>query len=300
MNYKGYELLEYSDRVVVKNIKDFNLVHTFECGQCFRWIKQKDSSFIGVVKGKVIRVKLTQDILEIYGTNIEDFINIWFDYFDLGRDYGLIKEKLSQIDSMLAEAVQFGWGIRLLKQDIWEALICFIISANNKIPRIMKIVQNISIMCGKKTIFKEEEHYSFPTVEAIVNLDFEELLKCKAGFRSKYILQTAKDVLDKKIDLYNFSKSSTVEARNELIALSGVGEKIADCVLLFSGSKYDVFPIDVWVKRVMEEIYFKKETSIKDIRYFANQYFGDLVGFAQQYLFYYAREKSIGKEKHFL
>src|SRR5690554_3865212 len=137
MEYKGYKIIQKDNRVLVEGIKDFNLVHTFECGQCFRWIRQIDGSYTGVAKGRVINVSFCNDRLQIYNSNVEDFTNIWYDYFDLGTDYSDIKKNIVN-DEVMKKAVEFGWGIRILKQDLWETLISFIISANNRIPRIMK------------------------------------------------------------------------------------------------------------------------------------------------------------------
>jgi N-glycosylase/DNA lyase len=293
MDYRGYKISQDGNRVIVRNIKDFNAVHTFECGQCFRWIRQADGSYTGVVRGKVLNVSVEDDTLILKNTNLEDFKNIWFDYFDLGRDYGQVKEAVMR-DAIMREAAAFGWGIRLLKQDIWETLISFIISANNRIPRIMKTVGVISKIYGEKLEMDGEEYYSFPVVSKLTQSSLQDLEVCKGGFRCKYILNSSRMISDGEISLNKISQLDTDSARKELMKFPGVGPKVADCVLLYSGTKYDVFPTDVWVKRVMEELYFKREAGFKEIHEFARNYFGNLAGFAQQYLFYFAREKKIG------
>lgn len=293
MDYRGYKISQDGNRVIVRNIKDFNAVHTFECGQCFRWIKQADGSYTGVARGKILNASVDDDTLILKNTNLEDFKNIWFDYFDLGRDYSQVKEAVMR-DDIMREAAAFGWGIRLLKQDIWETLISFIISANNRIPRIMKTVGVISKIYGERLEMDGEEYYSFPEVSRLTQSSLQDLEVCKGGFRCKYILNSSQMISEGEINLNKISQLDTDSARKELMKFPGVGPKVADCVLLYSGTKYDVFPTDVWVKRVMEELYFKREAGFKEIQEFAGNYFGNLAGFAQQYLFYFAREKKIG------
>lgn len=293
MEYKGYEVSVQHDSVIVHKIRDFNVEHTFECGQCFRWLRQDDGSYTGVAKGKVLNVNVVEQDLVLKNTNIDCFKNIWFDYFDLGRDYGKIKEAVAKDDNM-KKATEFGWGIRLLKQDIWEALISFIISANNRIPRIMKSIGIIAKQYGEGII---EEFYSFPNAQQLAATTVEKLEESKAGFRCKYILDAAHMVNTEDIELEKLAKLSVSDAKAELMRIHGVGPKVADCVMLYSGTSHEVFPTDVWVRRVMEELYFNREASFKEIGEFATNYFGQLAGFAQQYLFYYARENKIGTSK---
>lgn len=293
MEYKGYKIGQEGNSVIVDKIKDFDPVHTFECGQCFRWLRQEDGSYTGVAKNKVINVSVVDDALLIKNTNIEDFKNIWFDYFDLGRDYGQIKDAVMKDDNM-KKATAFGWGIRLLKQDIWETLISFIISANNRIPRIMKTVGVIAREYGDELTMDGEKFYSFPEVKKLSQSTIEGLEVCKGGFRCKYIINSSNIISNGQVNLCQIVQMDTDDAREELMKFPGVGPKVADCVLLYSGTKYNVFPTDVWVRRVMEELYFKREASFGEIQKFAGSYFGDLAGFAQQYLFYFARENKIG------
>ncbi len=292
MNYKGYLLEEKDGCLKVGNVRDFNLTHIFECGQCFRWIKQEDGSYRGIVGGKLAQVSFEGDTLYIGNSGIQDFIDTWFDYFDLGTDYSKIKTALEK-DAIMKEAIKTGYGIRLLRQDFWEMLISFIISANNMILRIMKTVDTLSVMKGK-CIDAEKCCYGFPEIEALAAATLEEIENCRAGFRCKYIYQTSQLMKDGKITKDSLIKLKTEAARKELMTLPGVGPKVADCVLLFSGLKFDVFPTDVWVKRVMEELFIKREASHGEIQQFAVDNFGDLTGYAQQYLFYHARLNKIG------
>lgn len=294
MNYKGYELTEGDKCIIVEGVRDFDPVHTFECGQCFRWERLPDGSFTGIVKNKVINLKLQDGIMVLKNTDIEDFKGIWFDYFDLGRNYTEIKKQLSQKDEYMKKAVEFGWGIRILRQDIWETLISFIISANNRIPMIIKVVAALSQMYGKELNMDGDGFYSFPEPEQLAEAVLDRLQACRGGFRCKYISDSSKLIREGVVELDKLVGMNTADARCMLELLPGVGKKVADCTLLYSGTKYDVFPTDVWVKRVMEELYFKREASFKEIQDFAAEYFGELAGFAQQYLFYYARENKIG------
>ncbi|MDP4092211.1 MAG: DNA glycosylase [Bacillota bacterium] len=293
MEYNGYKLVEIDGRVEVHGIRDFDLVQTFECGQCFRWNRNTDGSYTGVVNGKVTRVSLDLGVLTLTNCTIDDFTGFWYEYFDLGRDYGGIKKTLG-FDPILKKSAEFGSGIRLLKQDIREVLISFILSANNRIPRIMKTVEELSKIFGEKLEYQDTTYYSFPQLEALSVTDLQRLEICKGGFRCKYIKGASQMVEQKKIDLLSLKSMEIGAAREELMQLPGVGPKVADCILLYSGTKYEVFPTDVWVKRVMEQLYFKRNAGFKEIQDFARQHFGELAGFAQQYLFYYARKNKIG------
>lgn len=286
-----YKIVEIENDLIIEGITDFNPIHTFECGQCFRWLRQIDGSYNGNAKGKYINISMKEDKVIIRNSNITDFKNIWYQYLDLDTDYADIKRKLRQIDEYMLKAVEFGNGIRILKQELWETVISFIISANNGIPRIMKIIDTLAHEFGEE-VYKDM--FSFPNVEMLYNRSLEELEICRGGFRCKYIYNTARIVKEGIVDINEIGRMSTLEAKEHLKKLPGVGPKVADCILLFSGTKLDVFPTDVWVKRVMEELYFGREASFKEIEAFADEHFGSLKGYAQQYLFYYARENKIG------
>ena len=293
MLYRGLEIEEGPDYVQINGVKDFDAVHTFECGQCFRWVREMDGSYTGVVKNRVGNVKFQDGLLTIGNSGMKDFQDIWYDYLDLGRDYSAIKKALAK-DEIMEKAVAFGYGIRLLRQNIWEALISFIISSNNRIPRIMKVVAALSHSYGEELSAGGKSYYAFPAADRLKSVCLEELEVCKGGYRCKYILNTAEKVAKGAVELDKLGELDADNARELLTGLPGVGNKVAGCILLYSGTKYDVFPTDVWVKRVMEELYLKREASFKEIQAFAREYFGPLAGFAQQYLFYYARENRIG------
>ncbi|SHH38998.1 DNA-3-methyladenine glycosylase family protein [Tepidibacter thalassicus] len=291
------KIYEEKNRVVVENMKDFEPKHIFECGQCFRWNLEDDNSYTGVVFGKILNIKKEDDIIYFNNTNLNEFHNIWYKYFDLERDYTNIKNKLKKIDNYLEKAVEFGGGIRILNQDEWEILISFIISANNRIPMIKKAIENLSKNYGEYIgEFRDKKYYSFPSPKKMNSLSEDEIRKCGTGFRAKYIKDASFIVYRQNCDIYKYKNLDTDMCRKELLQFCGVGPKVADCVMLFSMQKYDTFPVDVWVKRVMEEFYLEESLSLNKIRNYGISKFGKLSGFAQQYLFYYARELGIGKK----
>lgn len=294
MNYRAYQS---ENQVIVEGLDHFETKDIFECGQCFRWIVESDGSYTIVALGKVLNVRKQDDKVIFDNTNLEDFENIWHDYFDLSRDYGEVISQL-QSDKTLKKATEFGSGIRILNQDEWEMLISFILSANNRIPMIKRSIKLLSENFGELIgEYRGNKYYSFPRAQSLIGLSVEDLADCKTGFRAKYILAAAEMVGEKQIDIYKIKHLETAEARKELMKFKGVGPKVSDCIMLFSMGKQDAFPIDVWVKRVMEHFYLDQDTNLKDIQIYAGEKFGDLAGFAQQYLFYYARELDIGKKK---
>lgn len=224
-----------------------------------------------------------------------DIKEIVTNYFDLKRSYSEIKDKLSKVDENVNLSIKYGEGIRILNQDLWETIISFIISANNNIPRIKGIIERLSLKYGKEIDWNGEKYYTFPTPEELKDVKVQDFRDLGTGFRDIRLYETTKMVLDKKVDLQELHNIETTKARDELLSLSGVGPKVADCILLFSDLKrFDVFPIDVWVRRVMNELYIKNpdETKVnkKDIARIAKEKFGDLEGLAQQYLFYWKRD----------
>ena len=283
-----------NDKVILDGVKNFNIKQILECGQCFRWEKVGELNYIGVAHGRVIEVIQEDDKVTILNTNEEDFNNIWLDYFDLKRDYSEIKAGLAH-DEILGKSVEYGYGIRLLNQEHFELLISFIISARNSIPSIMKTIKKISQKWGTPIEYKGNTYYTFPTPEQLKDATEEEIKETGASFRSKYIVDTIAKVNENSydFDLERISKLNTDECHVALQNFKGVGSKVADCIMLFSMRKYSAFPVDVWVKRAMIFFYGAEDASLNKIRIFARDKFGELAGFAQQYLFYYARENKI-------
>lgn len=290
------KLYEENNLVILEDVENFDARAIFTCGQAFRWYEEKDGSFTTVHLGRVLNVLNEKDRVVFKGTNLEEFKKIWLDYFDLNTNYKEIRKTLSG-NEILVNAMEYGKGIRILNQNHFEMLISFIISANNMIPRIKKSIEVISMRYGKFICEDENrKYYSFPTVEELSNATVEDLREfAKVGFRDKRIFDTVNMILNDKIDLNSFESLETDVLREELLKFSGVGNKVADCIMLFSYKRGEVFPVDVWIKRVMEKLFIKQETPVKKIAKEADRIFGKYAGYAQQYLFYYGREEKIGK-----
>ncbi|MBP3802047.1 MAG: 8-oxoguanine DNA glycosylase [Clostridia bacterium] len=281
---------------ILKNVKSFELKDIFDCGQCFRWNEEVDGSYTGVFNSNVINVRKLGNDVYFKGICEDDIQKEVEEYFDLNRNYENIKNELAKIDINMKNSIKYGTGIRILNQDLWETIISFIISANNNIPRIKGIIERLSKTYGKKIVWNSKEYYTFPTPEELKNVTVEEYRELGLGFRDIRLYETTRMVLNKEINLEKlYDEPDTSKVRNELLKLSGVGPKVADCILLFSDlSRFDVFPIDVWVRRVMNDLYIKEDdetkVSKKKIESLAKEKFGSLSGIAQQYLFYWRRE----------
>ena len=283
-------------KYVLKNIDSFELKDIFDCGQCFRWNIEEDGSYTGVFGNNVLNVKKEKDEVTFEGICEGDIKETVEYYFDLNRDYKEIKKKLSKIDNNMKTSIEYGKGIRILNQDLWETIISFIISANNNIPRIKGIIERLSKKYGKEIEYNGKKYYTFPSVEELKDVSVEDFRSLGLGFRDIRLYETTHMILERKVDLDKLRKNpNTTEVREQLLTLSGVGPKVADCILLFSDLKrFEVFPIDVWVRRVMNDLYIKQEdenkVSKKQIEKLAKEKFGSLAGLAQQYLFYWRRE----------
>ncbi|MBQ8299444.1 MAG: 8-oxoguanine DNA glycosylase [Clostridia bacterium] len=278
-------------KVEFNNLSDFELAHIFECGQCFRWRKINENNYIGTTPYGVIEIEKKKDnTICIDGTFTDDGIKESIcEYLDLNTDYSNIKAIISKDDINLQKAIQYGGGIRILNQDPWEMLISFIISAANNIPRISKTIENISREYGKEITYKGEKYYLFPTPEELARASVEDLRKLNLGFRDKYVYNAAQMINDKKMNLEEICNMPYKDAKKELKKFAGVGDKVADCILLFSMKKKEAFPVDTWIKKVMANLY-NESKDIKKIASFAEDKFGEYAGIAQQYLFYYMRE----------
>lgn len=289
-------------KYVINNCKSFKVKDVFDCGQCFRWNEQSDGSYTGIFGNNVLNVKQEQEDngykITISGVCDGDIKDISRYYFDLDRNYEKIKDKLCTIDEYLAESIKYGEGIRILNQDLWEMIISFIVSANNNIPRIKGIIDRMSQKYGNKIEFRGQNYYTFPTIDSLATASVEDLRALGLGFRDKYIYETTRKIKSEEVSLTEMQEEKdTIKLRNQLLTLSGVGPKVADCILLFSTLKrFDVFPIDVWVRRVMNDLYIHNPEEVKvnkkEIEQLAKVKFGELEGIAQQYLFYWKRENT--------
>lgn len=266
----------------IDHIEDFDLKHIFDCGQCFRWTREEDGSYTGIAMGKPVNMSFNQGTLVIENCTEEEFNTVWKDYLDLDRDYGKIKRKLSRCDKDMRKAIKLGQGIRILRQDLWEIILSFIISQNNNIPRIKGCIETLSELFGECAgVYRGRTWHNLPTAEKLASLTVEDLQPVKLGYRAKYLIGTAEAVCRKGLP----------RNEEELLALPGIGPKVANCIELFAMGKMDSFPIDVWVQRVMHEVYGIDEKNKKEMQEYAVEHFGKLGGIAQQYLFYYIREK---------
>ena len=288
-----------NNHIVIKNNIGFNLKDTLECGQCFRFEVLSDYEYLVIAFGKLLRIKDADGEVTFFDTTPEDFENIWIPYFDFARDYDSVKSALKKKDDFLKTAVEYAPGIKILNQDFFECLISFIISQNNQIPNIKRVIANLSEAYSYPLgTVNGKTYYAFPTADALLNAGIDGLMKCKTGFRAKYITDACKKFISGEISLEKISKMDTPSAKELLMSIKGVGPKVSDCVLLFSLGRREVFPTDVWVRRVMSELYFSgNPVKINEIQDFAKSGFGPLAGFAQQYLFYYARTLKIGAKK---
>lgn len=288
-------ITEKNDHIDVEGIRDFDLDHILDCGQCFRWEKNSDGSYTGIAWGKVVKVYYdsSAEILHMYGASKEDFENIWYSYFDLDRDYSEIKRKLAAGDEIMARAISYGEGIRILNQEKWETLLSFIISQNNNIPRIKKCINSLAETMGTKAgEFDGTEYYSLPSPEVLAAAEPEDLAPCRLGYRARYLVETARKIVSDGIDSLEALGDDNVAGADAVAALRqycGVGPKVANCIALFSLGKFDSFPVDVWVRKVMHDLYGIDENDVKAMNAYAAENFGEYGGIAQQYLFYYIR-----------
>lgn len=283
-----------NNNVVLESVKDFNIIHIFDCGQCFRFNRISDSRYIGVAFGKVLDIEQIDSRVILHNTTLTDYENIWCKFLDLNRDYSKIKAALINDDAVMNDAVKCGNGIRILHQDVWETIVSFIISQTNNIPRIKGIIERLCENFGEPINYNGKTYYSFPSAEKINTLAQADLSVIRAGFRDKYIKAAADAVCSGKLCIDELRQIPTAEVKKKLMSIKGIGNKVSDCIILFGLNRTDSFPVDVWVKRIMEYCYFKSEQPINAISAFAADKFGELGGFAQQYLFFYARENKIG------
>ncbi len=292
------------NNLIIEDLPDFDIEDILECGQCFHFSRLSEKEYEILAFGKYLHIKQENDVsykhngnrIILYNTSPADYELIWKKYFDIDRDYNSIKNNIIAIDDRLTRAVNEKQGIRILNQDFFETLISFIISQNKQIPHIKQIVHTISERYGECIELDDGRCvYTFPDVDKLYQVSEDELRECKVGFRAPYIRNAVEMVYNGEISEELLASMSVDEARKKLMTIKGVGEKVANCVLLFGLGFKDVFPVDVWMKRIMEYMYFEKDTKKEIIESFAMDKFGEYAGYAQQYLFFYGRENGIGK-----
>ncbi|PHS35569.1 MAG: 8-oxoguanine DNA glycosylase [Alkaliphilus sp.] len=280
-------------KIVIEDVTEFSLKQIAESGQTFRWKENENGSYTIIAFARVINAVQEGSKIIITGASKEDFSLIWKDYFDLNRNYKEIIESFRGKDGNLDKAIVYGEGVRILNQELWEIIITFIISGNNNIPRIKKSIERISEKYG--TLIDEIEgkkYYAFPRPSQLNKATVEDLRECGVGYRDAYIYHTTKAIVNEEIDLNKIRNINLDEARKELKRLKGVGDKVADCILLFACNQTNAFPIDTWVKKILTKYYGLAKTGNKEVNIFAREYFGDHCGIAQQYLFYYIRNNN--------
>lgn len=270
------ECTELNGKIKISPVRDLDLAQTLDCGQSFRWIQQSDGSFKGVAYGKSVTVRLENEDMYIENADKADFENIWYNYFDFMLDYGKIREEISASHPVLREAARYAPGIRILRQEPYEALCTFIISQNNNIKRIKGIVQRLCENFGEKL---SDGEFAFPTAEKMSKLTPNDLAPLRAGFRSRYLVDAAQKVYSGEVNLEKCRTCNYEQARGDLMKITGVGVKVADCTLLFGLHRIEAFPVDVWMKRAMAKLF--PGMTAED--------FGEYAGIAQQYIFHYSR-----------
>lgn len=275
-------------KIELKN--NFNLDSTVTCGQIFRYYKLEDNSYDIILKDRVINVYKKDNYLIASSNNEDDLEIVVRNYFDLDNDYENINKYLLEKDSLLKDAIMFSCGLMMIRQDPFETLIEYIISANNGVPNITSALNNIAKKYGKKVLFNKKEYYLFPSYKDLKDVTKEDFRECKVGFRDKYLESIVHKLNNNIINLDDFNKLDSNEAMDKLMENNGIGPKVASCILLFAYQRYDVFPVDTWVKKIMESNY--NIIGEKNIREFASKTYGKYSALAIQYLFNYSRNKS--------
>ncbi len=280
----------------IEGVTDFDIEDILECGQCFHFTKLGEKEYELLAFGRYLHIKQEANNIIMFDTTYDEYQGVWKSYFDMDKDYGIIKEHIVAADERLKHIVSDKSGIRILKQDFFETLISFIISQNKQIPHIKQIVHTISERFGQSiTLSAGRIYHAFPDVHMLSKVSEEELRQCKVGFRAPYIMDAVNRVNSGEISEELLRHMTYEEAKERLLSIKGVGEKVANCVLLFGLGFTNAFPVDVWMKRIMEYMYFEQDTKKDVIEAFAYDKFGEYSGYAQQYLFCYGREKGLGK-----
>ena len=272
-------------------INNFNLKDTITCGQIFRYEELNDNSFDVILKDRVINIKQDGNEINVTSNNETNLKEVIYNYFDLYYDYEKENKRIINIDKENKKIIDSCLGLKMINEPKFEVIISYILSSNNRVPQIKKALDNISKTYGKKVIFNNRDYYLFPSLEEISKCDIDTLRKCKTGFRDKYIYEFVNKVKNKEFDIDIINSMNSEDALNYLMRLNGVGEKVASCILLFGYHRFDVFPIDTWVKKYMKDKY--NIEGVKNIREFTYNKYKDISGLAIQYMFHYKRNKDL-------
>lgn len=266
---------------------DFDLRKTLECGQCFRWQEICESEYIVSSSDRICHAKWTGERLRV--KSIREDPDFWHSYFDLDEDYGRYRGELIRENPELEDAILYGGGLRILNQDFFEVLISFIISQNNNIPRIKKCIESLCENYGEPIgCFNGKERFAFPRAEVLSKADPRDIVGLKLGYRASYIVEAAKKFMKEGIP-----QGRDEEKYEKLLSYIGVGPKVANCISLFGFRNFKAFPIDTWIRKMMVDMYGFDKKDTRGMQEYARGKFGSLGGLAQQYLFYYYRDKKI-------
>ena len=275
--------------ITIKNV-DINLKDTITCGQIFRYDEEKDNSYTIILNDRVVNIKKENNNLIVISNNEKNLESIISNYLDLKRDYSTLNKKLINIDKTKKEMIESCSGLKMINQPIFECLISYIISQNNRVPQIKKTLDNISKEYGKKVYFNDKDYYLFPSANKLKDVSIEDYRNLKCGFRDKYIYEIVKNINENKVNLKLIDKMSSDDALKYLMQNKGIGQKVASCILLFAYSRFDVYPIDTWVKKYMNDTYnIKDENKIKE---FTKMKYKEYSGLMIQYMFHYKRNKN--------
>lgn len=268
---------------------DFNLDDTVTCGQIFRFDKELDNSYTIILDDRVINIKKEDNTLLVESNNEDNLKNKIIEYFDLDRDYDNINKQILLMDSKLKKVIDSCIGFKIIKQYPFETIMEYIISSNNRVPSIRNSLDKISEKYGKKVTFKNKIYYLFPNYIDLKNVSIDEFRTFKVGFRDKYLYDVVQSINKNDLNIDEIYKLDTDKSLEKLMSFNGVGPKVSSCILLFGYQKFDVFPVDTWVKKIMKEEY-NLDTQEKIIKY-AKENYKEYSGIVIQYLFHYNRNK---------
>lgn len=280
-----------NNAAVIRELEDFDPEAILFCGQAFRWVKEQNL-YRGIAHKKVIFMEMQGNTLRLFPVSEKEFYEIWEDYFDLKRDYAILKKAFEK-DEILRKGIEYAPGMRVLNQEPFETMISFILSANNNVKRISGIIEKLCARFGDKIEHESGTYYAFPDAKRLANAQTDEILECGAGYRARYVKAAAQAVCD-GLDLVALKSKPYGVAKKELQRIPGIGEKVADCILLYSMGFVQAFPMDVWIKRTLFNLYGCCAKNSVELNEYIRARFGSHAGLAQQYLFHYVRKNRLG------
>ncbi len=269
--------------VVIDNINNLDLDNTICCGQIFRYEKLEDDSYIVILKDRVVKLIYIDNKLYIDSNNMDNIENVIREYLDLDRDYISIIDNIKECDDILGRYLDKSIGLKMIKQDPIECIVSYIISQNNSVRNIKNSLDLISYKFGDKVMFLDKGYYLFPSIDKLKKISLEEFRECKVGFRDRYLVDIISDIVENRLNVNYIFEMNSEDSLRYLMSFRGIGMKVASCILLFAYGKYDVYPIDTWVKKYMDTNYGIKDE--KKIKEFCKEKYGKYSGLAIQYIF---------------